>query len=348
VDRFEKYAEFFYSEERIERLVMAARRDVLDAYLEAIVFIKKEQKLQELEALISDGNFGEALEKIIEDRLLEIAADFIWKSVERSFLGGGEDIASFLSDGIGALVSWDGSSERAVAQLRTSKFELVREFTNQTTEMLRDVLVRGTTETLNPRTQARELVDSIGLTRRQTMAVRNYRRLLEERSGEALTRKLRDRRFDPSVRAAAAGKKTLTKAQIDRMVDRYRERYLRFRAETIARTEALRATHLGTHEIFEQAYDSGQLDRADVIETWFTARDERVRGSHAPMHKQKRLAGKPFESGLGNLLRFPTDPEAPAEDTIQCRCRKTWRIRAKVEKLLIVRKLWPLPAQRVA
>ena len=44
------------------------------------------------------------------------------------------------------------------------------------------------------------------------------------------------------------------------------------------------------------------------------------------MGGQLRRRGVPFRSGNGNALRYPGDPQAPASDVIQCRCRRAVRI----------------------
>jgi len=44
------------------------------------------------------------------------------------------------------------------------------------------------------------------------------------------------------------------------------------------------------------------------------------------MHNQVRGYREAFESGAGNLLMYPGDPNAPPEDRIQCRCAVATRI----------------------
>ena len=155
----------------------------------------------------------------------------------------------------------------------------------------------------------------------------NYRRLLgrvSEGDSEALTRQLRDRRFDPTVRRAVAAREPLSQAQIDRMVERYRARYVKYRAEVIGRTEALRAVHAGNDEAYRQAIDGGAIDLDELQRTWVTARDERVRPTHRVAGGQVRGINEPFIVG-GAQLRYPGDPRGPAKETIQCRCALTTR-----------------------
>jgi uncharacterized protein with gpF-like domain len=104
------------------------------------------------------------------------------------------------------------------------------------------------------------------------------------------------------------------------MVGRYRERFVKFRAEVIGRTEALRSVHEGAEQAYLQAIDNGQIDPDEVVRVWNTARDERVRDSHSTMHLQERRPGEPFTTGNGVSLNYPADPGGPPGETIQCRC----------------------------
>lgn len=58
----------------------------------------------------------------------------------------------------------------------------------------------------------------------------------------------------------------------------------------------------------------------DGAQEWNTMEDDRVRDSHDETEGQVRPFGEPFETGDGNLLMFPGDPDGPPEDTENCRC----------------------------
>lgn len=159
------------------------------------------------------------------------------------------------------------------------------------------------------------------LTGRQVRAVDNFRRMLEDGSSESLTRQLRDRRFDPTLRRAIAGEIVLTTDQIDRMVQRYIDRQIDFRARTIAATEAVRIANESDNLFWRQAVESGQVDVNQIKRKWITSKDEKVRPSHRFAGRQPAVdLDEPFLTGDGNSLRFPGDPRAPASDTINCRC----------------------------
>jgi hypothetical protein len=54
--------------------------------------------------------------------------------------------------------------------------------------------------------------------------------------------------------------------------------------------------------------------------TWYTSRDERVRGTHAALHGQTLDLFESYDTPSGPL-RFPGDPLALPGETINCRCR---------------------------
>ena len=111
------------------------------------------------------------------------------------------------------------------------------------------------------------------------------------------------------------------------MTEDYRQNWIDMRARTISRTEALRAAHQGTDELYQQSIDSGQIDRTALVRTWICGPKTKhgPRPSHAFMDNQTRLIGEAFMSGNDNALMFPGDPDAPVEETANCRCTVTTR-----------------------
>lgn len=309
------------TEERLLRLIAAAEPRLRDALLAAVTASAASIGLDEIEQLITQGRLDEAIEVAVRAGSIRLADE-----ATAVFVLAGQDTAEFLSDVLEVTVGFDQTNFRAVRIMQEERLRLIREFDAGQREATREAMVEGITRGENPVAQARRFRGSIGLTGTQQRAVDNYRRLLETGSSDALRRQLRDRRFDRTVARAVRGGPPLTAQQIDRMVDRYRERSLRFRSETIARTEALRAVHQASQESYQQAIDDGQLDPGQLVQQWITARDERVRGSHRTMHNQKQAFGDVFISGRGARLRHPGDPSALARETVRCRCALTTRI----------------------
>lgn len=153
-------------------------------------------------------------------------------------------------------------------------FDLIQQVTDDVRDSISATIQRGISNGWAPAKMARQIRGSIGLTDSQSQAVDNYRNLLENGSPDALTRQLRDFRFDGTVQDAVDGLRTLAPDQVDAMVGRYEDRYVAFRADTIARSEALRAANGGAYDAIQQAIDDGTLDPDSVYAVWQISDDE--------------------------------------------------------------------------
>lgn len=311
---------------RIERVISAQEAGFIRVFLQAISDIVSAHTLDQLEQLLLEGRVEEALEA------LDAAAGLIGTQYGQAFSAAAGDTARFLStSALTVSVSFDQTNDRAVQAISRNRLRLVREFSQEQRVATRAALQDGIARGVNPRQQAVEFRQSIGLTERQRAAVANYRRLLTEGrannlpSQQALNRALRDARSDRSILRAIRENRPLPPEQVERMVQRYRDRYINYRAEVIARTEALRSAHQGTEEMYQQAIDAGQINPDALQRRWVTASDERVRDSHSRLNGEVRRIGEAWEADAG-VLRFPGDPDAPAEETVQCRCVISTRI----------------------
>jgi hypothetical protein len=294
---------------------------IRDAFIAMVVAARVSIDLDLVSELISTGRIEEAFASVIS------SVGSVGSAANHAFIDAAQDVAKQLNRELGTIIiDFDQTNEWAVRAMRAQRMDVISGFTLQQQEATNLALVHGIRRGENPKELARTFRESIGLTARQVQYVENYRRALEEGGASSLTRELRDRRFDSVVRRAAAGGAPLTAAQIDKMVDRYRDRWIHHRATVIGRTQALRAVHEGGNAMFVQAIGEGLLDPNNLEQRWNTARDERVRGTHKTMHGQLRLFGNPFISGAGVILRFPGDPRAPANEIIQCRCTLGTRI----------------------
>lgn len=236
-------------------------------------------------------------------------------------------------------IGFDARNLRAEAWIRERSSTLIREITEDQRTLIRQVLTRGMVEGNNPRTTALDLVGRlnkvtgrreggiIGLTSKQERIISNMIAELNSNDptimANAFTRKLRDRRFDKSIKAAIDNKRPIPKDTIDKMAAAYRARWLKYRADTIARTEVMRALGQGQAEAFQQAIDKGAVDVNTIYRTWHTAGDERVRSTHRlipGMNRGGRAWGIPFQTPTGPSMRAPHDRD------IQCRCYERIRI----------------------
>lgn len=301
--------------EQMDRLVAGQATAIRDAFLLAPASLGAGD-LAALAALLEAGRIEEA---VLE---LERAAAALGASYGQALISAANAAAAALSGALVVNVVFDASRDLPVEAMRRNGLRLVQSVTTEQRQAASLVLQDGIARGLNPLDQARELRDVVGLHPRQVSAVQNYRRLLESGDAAALQRALRDRRFDPSVLRLTRGE-ALPPGRIDAMVRAYARRMLAHRATMIARTEALASVHEGTQALYAQAVQDGVVAQDELVDIWWTARDERVRGSHAAIHDTRR----PQVDGLWNgVLRFPGDPGAPAGERINCRCRLITRV----------------------
>lgn len=315
--------EFEDSFKRIERLLAQAEPRMASAFLRMVSSIKSQFTLNEIAGFIEAGSMAQALDTALR------SISIIGESFVDEFVNAAKEAASFFGRSVREIqIVFDQTNVDAVAAMQRNHLRLVRGFTEEQREVVRQILTDGVQRGLNPRQVAKEFKNAIGLTPKQLQIVANYRRSLENLSADALGRELRDRRFDPTIRNAILNDEPLSRREIERMVGTYRDRMLAHRAEVIARTEALRAANQGTHALYQQAIADGTLSPDNMERIWNTAGDERVRGSHKPMNGQERGMNEPFTSGAGHQLMHPGDPDAPANETINCRCVVAVRIKS--------------------
>ena len=251
-----------------------------------------------------------------------IAAD--QHSVEESFsrimnlgahVGIGQLDRMAVQKSIATSMSFTMVNPRVVAWIKGYVLNLITAIGADTRSAIRRILAFAQQFGGHPYEQARQIRPLIGLTDRQTQAVLNYRAALESGSYRAaLDRALRDGRYDSSLLRALRQSQQLKQSQIDRMVQRYAERQLKFRSELIARTESLRAANAGLLEAWQQAREQRLLsDR--MREYWIVATDERT----CPNCKQ--IPGlNPDGVTIGGMFNTPygliTQPPAHPD----CRC----------------------------
>ena len=271
----------------------------------------------QLAQLIAQGQVEQALDVAVRAGTLRLSQHYSAVYVET-----GTSTAVQMTDILDAVVDFNQVHDRAVAHMQGERLRLIREFGSEQRRATRLALSDGITRGANPVEQARAFRGSIGLTQKQEQSVLNYRSYLERAADgdtTALNRNLRDRRFDRTIRSSVRTGQPLSTQQIDGMTTRYRERYVKYRSQVIARTEALRSVHSAQEEATEQAIEDGSIGRGDIERTWIAAADDRVRDSHVTLNGVVRGKDEPFP-GLAGPILYPGDPAAPPEETVQCRC----------------------------
>lgn len=310
---------------RINRLLAGYNRVFVDQFTAYLRNTTSVESLKLVRQYLEQGDFDAAL-RLVDQHVIQMS-----NVISRIFTDAAGEQALAMSAALnaaatGVIIGFQPGDPEAASRMENAKLEFITEFTRQQREATRNALTQGVREGWGTQKQLRAFRDSIGLTTRQMQAVNNYRRLLEEGSSEALTRALRDRRFDPTVRRTIEEGDLLSQEQIERMVDRYRARYLTYRAETIARTETLRVSAQAREAAMEQQLRNTGIARARVRRVWIATMDARTRDTHVGLNGQSVTMDEAFLSPSGALLMYPGDPTAPPEEIINCRCSVAYEI----------------------
>ena len=169
------------------------------------------------------------------------------------------------------------------------RMDKIRELSDEQETTIRRVVIDGMAAGHPPAKMAITIREHIGLTPYQALQVQTYRADLETLNTTALQRALRDKRFDMPVARAIADGKPLSPGQIDRFTAQYHDNWLRLRASTIARTEALHAANMGGRLAIEQTIEDGGTSGFDVERTWIATNDARTRDSHRELEGRERI-----------------------------------------------------------
>jgi hypothetical protein len=209
---------------------------------------------------------------------------------------------------VGTAMSFTLQNPQVAAFLAQYGLDLIRNISADAAAAIRLVLLQSLRDGTGPRETARLLTPLIGLSARQAQAVTNYRNMLA--SGNftgASSLSLRDKRFDGRLKPGV----TLTPDQIDKMVARYAERQLRYRATMIARTESIRALNQGQLEAWRQAKQQGLID--GMREQWLPGPEACRKCESIPgMNVGGVAIGGMFTTPFGLLDAPPAHPN--------CRC----------------------------
>ncbi len=332
--------------QRIEELLAKFDADIRAAFMAVVDDIRAHVDFAALVRALEAGDVRAAIDACH----IEGSAYYqLRRAIEAAYIEAGIDAVRALpavTDWRGAVVGirFDPSYPRAADWTARHGAEMVQVFAEDQRGAIRDVVEESLRTGTNPRTAAIQIAGPVnratgqreggilGLTRQQTGFVQNARKELA--SGDAdqlahyLTRQARDRRFDAAVKKAIASGKPLDAATVNRMVARYSDSLLKYRADVVARTESTQAANTARREAMRQTIEAAGLRTDQIVKQWRSTHDNRVRDSHRQLDGQAVTFDKPFQSPTGSLMMFPGDTSmgAGAADTIQCRCVCTYRI----------------------
>lgn len=193
-------------------------------------------------------------------------------------------------------IAFDVLNPRTLAALERLDTRVMRGLLDGLRATVRQAVADGLTAGQSPLQIARGLRELLPLAPNQAAAVRNFERMLRAGDAEALTRALRDRRFDRTLKRAFAGE-GLTEAQIRTMTAAYRRRMIAWNAETISRTATLDALRAGQRASWDAAIANGIVDANRLMKERVTVGDSRVREEHAAINGEIVPFDMPYSNG---------------------------------------------------
>lgn len=339
---------------RSQRKALLALADKLSpkmrkAFIKAMDELKSATKLADLKIALMQGSEEAVLRALgIEELAARLGAltDNLNSAVAQAGALTAQQAAAG-SAGLKVLARFDVMAPGATRFLGQYNMDLITRISNEQRLLVRQVLMDMFQQRMSPTTAGRQLrsvltddqivtrtaqhlKSMVGLTAQQAQAVMNYRRQLEagDRSG-ALGRTL-VRGNEARTINAAMRDGTMNASKIDALVSSYSDRMLAFRAQTIAQNESFRALANGQRLAWEQALSQNRSDlkRSDVKRFWVATNDAHTRDSHRELvefNSEGVGIDEPFKFADGSTIMFPHDPNAPASETINCRCTVVYR-----------------------
>jgi len=310
-------------------LLRRLEKPVRDAFLKAIAEARTFAKIKALADAVVTGDPAKILQAAgIREGMYSATSE----SLRAAYMEGGTmTMATELSKNIA--MSFDITNPRAEAWLRNTALERVQSLKATQERAIQVILRDGMARGSNPTTTALDIAGRIsktgrrsggvlGLTDHQADIVTNMRKDLRNLDWQSYkSRRLRDRRFDSVVKKAIKDGKPLPAKIENKIVDRYSDRWLKHRADTLSRTETLKAINASADEAMNQVVEQGLAPRHAVHRIWRHSYSRNEREGHVMMNGQVRGLDEPFVNPLTQAsLMYPGDPTAGAAEVVNCRC----------------------------
>jgi exonuclease VII small subunit len=322
----------------LDLIATQQERLMLQTFNAIVRDIKNQAVLNEIVRALEVGNVDAVIELLgLDESTWEPMGEAIRSAYREGGITGAVQIGTIPTD-TGTLVArFNVRNIRAEQWISQQSSRLITELVDDQREMVRQQLQAGLARGDNPRTTALDLVGridpatkkreggTVGLTTQQAGWANSARAELENLNADYFDRKLRDKRLDAKIRRAIESGEPLDQKTIDAAILRIQQRTLKYRGDTIARTESINALRAGQFESIAQAVEKGKLNIDEVIKKWDASGDERTRPWHG-------IAERTYSEGLplrqpfivsGESMMYPGDVSlgATGKNTINCRCR---------------------------
>ena len=176
---------------------------------------------------------------------------------------------------------------RTVRRGRSQAALLIDKVGEDQVKAIRNIIAQGFEDQITPLAVQKRIMSEIGLQSRSQVALERFRQDLI--------------------------KKGIKPSTIDKRVLRYRNKLLRGRARSIARTELMRASNMGQQLLWEEAAAQGHLDVSAFEKVWITTPDDRLCPHCQAKNGQRVGVFDTFQNPIGN-----PEPQPPLHP--MCRC----------------------------
>lgn len=317
---------------RTALLELAAKLEprIRERFIQAVQAIKSENKLKDLVAAIQSGD-RTAIAQASGLQDVATIADDMQAVLQDAYRKAGQATGGSLrtSDGAAIKFNFDGYHERAASFMAQNRASMIKDVVKTSRDAIAEALRQGIVENKTPIQAAKTIRSMIGLDERRARALLNYRSALER--GDFGVASARDvgGNAERTLNAASGGRVNLSPSRIDSLVEQYGSRLLRSRAGTIAATETFKVLNQGAEDAMEQFVEERGVQRSVVRRFWVATDDSHTRPDHAEMPALNADGvgmDEPFQLPDGGTIMYPHDPDAPPEQTINCRCTMVYRL----------------------
>lgn len=310
---------------RAQRRVNGMQPEMHAAILRAFAIIRDSFTDAEIARIVATGNveavMRAALSEAVLDRAFIPVRQRIRQNTEHGFKYATADLPKKgRVDGVIA-VTFDHLSPDVITAVRELESTAINTLKGEVKETTRAFLENGLRDGKPPTRVARQLRSVIGLAPNQERAVQNFERLLRAGDREALSRQLRDKRFDATLRRALGPSGSgLTEAQVESMATAYRRRFVAHNAKVNAKAHTNDSYKLGQQLSWKRAEEAGVIPPGhEVTKTWVhLAGQENPRPHHERMNGETVRADQPYSNG---------DMYAGEHDPLECHCIDRYLVR---------------------
>jgi hypothetical protein len=236
----------------------------------------------------------------------------IGDSMVQVYLNAAQEFTENIGQQIGQHVTFNPAQPRAVQDMRNLRAFFVQDLNATMRDAVRSVVMRGLQNNWDIERMLRGMVDAVGLTARDLVAIENYRQgIMRGDTRRLLETSVRDQRYDRSVLSGTAADRHL-----ERMVAAKERLTRQISLTRLAQTEGLRAINMGRDALLTQLIDLGVVLSENVQRTWYAVGDPKTRDTHAAQSGETRGKDEEFSNGL----MYPGDPNGAASEVVNCRC----------------------------